>query len=195
MNKPNSSITAGATVPTLALPLPNAAASQRAPSSAPPAVSSISATAPRRSPAPPPSPSNSTLLATQQLLKPPLPVEPPPPPPPPPCPYGGHLFAGIISGENGTLNRVFQYVCPSIWRTVSPGRTLASWLPLPAGVPPPCYSDEWCSASAPFRAALPGVGHSDDKVLVFVLAATSMPYALDQAVRRQFDKRILHSFT
>uniref|UniRef100_A0A453DVI9 Uncharacterized protein n=2 Tax=Aegilops tauschii subsp. strangulata TaxID=200361 RepID=A0A453DVI9_AEGTS len=71
--------------------------------------------------------------------------------------------AGIISGENGTLNRVFQYVCPPIWRTVSSGRTLASWLPLPAGVPPPCYSDEWCSVSAPFRAAQPAVQRQFDK--------------------------------
>ncbi|KAL6575717.1 Vacuolar protein sorting-associated protein 4B [Orobanche hederae] len=33
-----------------------------------------------------------------------------------------------------------------------------------------------------------GVGHNDDKVLV--LAATNTPYALDQAIRRRFDKRI-----
>ncbi|KAG5538959.1 hypothetical protein RHGRI_019491 [Rhododendron griersonianum] len=33
-----------------------------------------------------------------------------------------------------------------------------------------------------------GVGHNDDKVLV--LAATNTPYALDQAIWRQFDKRI-----
>ncbi|KAJ1684967.1 hypothetical protein LUZ63_016357 [Rhynchospora breviuscula] len=33
-----------------------------------------------------------------------------------------------------------------------------------------------------------GVGHNDDKVLI--LAATNTPYALDQAVRRRFDKRI-----
>ncbi|KAL9269882.1 SUPPRESSOR OF K(+) TRANSPORT GROWTH DEFECT 1-like protein [Drosera capensis] len=33
-----------------------------------------------------------------------------------------------------------------------------------------------------------GVGHNDEKVLV--LAATNTPYALDQAVRRRFDKRI-----
>nr|CAD1822719.1 unnamed protein product [Ananas comosus var. bracteatus] len=33
-----------------------------------------------------------------------------------------------------------------------------------------------------------GVGHNDDKVLI--LAATNTPYALDQAIRRRFDKRI-----
>ncbi|XP_027340684.1 protein SUPPRESSOR OF K(+) TRANSPORT GROWTH DEFECT 1 isoform X2 [Abrus precatorius] len=33
-----------------------------------------------------------------------------------------------------------------------------------------------------------GVGHNDQKVLV--LAATNTPYALDQAIRRRFDKRI-----
>ncbi|KAL2899481.1 Protein SUPPRESSOR OF K(+) TRANSPORT GROWTH DEFECT 1 [Bienertia sinuspersici] len=33
-----------------------------------------------------------------------------------------------------------------------------------------------------------GVGHNDEKVLV--LAATNTPYALDQAIRRRFDKRI-----
>jgi len=33
-----------------------------------------------------------------------------------------------------------------------------------------------------------GVGNNDDKVLV--LAATNTPYALDQAIRRRFDKRI-----
>ncbi|XP_012472838.1 protein SUPPRESSOR OF K(+) TRANSPORT GROWTH DEFECT 1 [Gossypium raimondii] len=33
-----------------------------------------------------------------------------------------------------------------------------------------------------------GVGHTDQKVLV--LAATNTPYALDQAIRRRFDKRI-----
>uniref|UniRef100_A0A9I9DNV4 Protein SUPPRESSOR OF K(+) TRANSPORT GROWTH DEFECT 1 n=2 Tax=Cucumis melo TaxID=3656 RepID=A0A9I9DNV4_CUCME len=33
-----------------------------------------------------------------------------------------------------------------------------------------------------------GVGHNDNKVLV--LATTNTPYALDQAIRRQFDKRI-----
>ncbi|XP_038901976.1 protein SUPPRESSOR OF K(+) TRANSPORT GROWTH DEFECT 1-like [Benincasa hispida] len=33
-----------------------------------------------------------------------------------------------------------------------------------------------------------GVGHNDHKVLV--LAATNTPYALDQAIRRRFDKRI-----
>lgn len=33
-----------------------------------------------------------------------------------------------------------------------------------------------------------GVGHNDDKVLVH--AATNTPYALDQAIRRRFDKRI-----
>ncbi|GMH07324.1 hypothetical protein Nepgr_009164 [Nepenthes gracilis] len=33
-----------------------------------------------------------------------------------------------------------------------------------------------------------GVGHNDEKVLI--LAATNTPYALDQAIRRRFDKRI-----
>ncbi|KAE9445568.1 hypothetical protein C3L33_22535, partial [Rhododendron williamsianum] len=33
-----------------------------------------------------------------------------------------------------------------------------------------------------------GVGHNDDKVLA--LAATNTPYALDQAIRRRFDRRI-----
>ncbi|KAL6511030.1 Vacuolar protein sorting-associated protein 4B [Orobanche gracilis] len=36
--------------------------------------------------------------------------------------------------------------------------------------------------------SMQGVGHNDDKVLV--LAATNTPYALDQAIRRRFDKRI-----
>ncbi|KAB8085965.1 hypothetical protein EE612_009001 [Oryza sativa] len=39
-----------------------------------------------------------------------------------------------------------------------------------------------------FLVQMQGVGHNDDKVLV--LAATNTPYALDQAVRRRFDKRI-----
>uniref|UniRef100_A0A0D9VCF9 Vesicle-fusing ATPase n=1 Tax=Leersia perrieri TaxID=77586 RepID=A0A0D9VCF9_9ORYZ len=39
-----------------------------------------------------------------------------------------------------------------------------------------------------FLVQMQGVDHNDDKVLV--LAATNTPYALDQAVRRRFDKRI-----
>mmetsp|Transcript_6693 Transcript_6693/g.24789 ORF Transcript_6693/g.24789 Transcript_6693/m.24789 type:complete len:438 (+) Transcript_6693:263-1576(+) len=39
-----------------------------------------------------------------------------------------------------------------------------------------------------FLVQMQGVGHSSDGVLI--LAATNLPYALDQAVRRRFDKRI-----
>jgi vacuolar protein-sorting-associated protein 4 len=39
-----------------------------------------------------------------------------------------------------------------------------------------------------FLVQMQGVGNNDAQVLV--LAATNMPYVLDQAVRRRFDKRI-----
>ncbi|ONK55522.1 uncharacterized protein A4U43_UnF2240 [Asparagus officinalis] len=43
-----------------------------------------------------------------------------------------------------------------------------------------------CMTNLPFH--VEGVGNNDQKVLV--LAATNTPYALDQAIRRRFDKRI-----
>ena len=43
-------------------------------------------------------------------------------------------------------------------------------------------------ASSPPR--LQGVGHGSDDKRVLMLGATNLPYALDQAVRRRFDKRI-----
>lgn len=41
-----------------------------------------------------------------------------------------------------------------------------------------------------FLVQMQGVGHGDDKARVLLLGATNLPYALDQAVRRRFDKRI-----
>ncbi|KAL6779965.1 VPS4 [Auxenochlorella protothecoides x Auxenochlorella symbiontica] len=41
-----------------------------------------------------------------------------------------------------------------------------------------------------FLVQMQGVGHGDDKKRVLMLGATNLPYSLDQAVRRRFDKRI-----
>ena len=41
-----------------------------------------------------------------------------------------------------------------------------------------------------FLVQMQGVGHGDEKARVLLLGATNLPYALDQAVRRRFDKRI-----
>eukprot|EP00887_Chlorella_sp_A99_P006851 scaffold2.g6851.t1 len=41
-----------------------------------------------------------------------------------------------------------------------------------------------------FLVQMQGVGHSNDSRRVLMLGATNLPYALDQAVRRRFDKRI-----
>lgn len=41
-----------------------------------------------------------------------------------------------------------------------------------------------------FLVQMQGVGHNNDEKRVLMLGATNLPYALDQAVRRRFDKRI-----
>lgn len=41
-----------------------------------------------------------------------------------------------------------------------------------------------------FMVQMQGVGHNNDERRVLMLGATNLPYALDQAVRRRFDKRI-----
>ena len=41
-----------------------------------------------------------------------------------------------------------------------------------------------------FMVQMQGVGHNNDERRVLLLGATNLPYSLDQAVRRRFDKRI-----